>query len=46
MRGEWGTARGEHRVSRVPKKEGAINPINPRGELAMLAFTQGENRAL
>jgi len=29
-------------VPRVPKKEGAINPINPRGELAMLAFPQGE----
>ena len=29
----------------VPKKEGAIDPINPRGELAlaMLALPQGEN---
>ena len=25
-------------AARVPKKEGAINPINPRGELARLAF--------
>jgi len=33
-------------VPRIPKKEGAINPINSRGELAMLAFPQGENRAL
>jgi len=24
-------------TARVPKKEVAINPINPRGELAMLA---------
>jgi len=32
-------------VPRVPKKEGAINPINPRGELGMLAFPHGENRA-
>jgi len=39
-------ARGEQRVPRVPKTEGAINPINPRGELVMLAFPQGENRAL
>ena len=31
---------------RVPKKEGAINPINPRGELVMLEFPQGKNRAL
>jgi len=41
-----GAARGGHRVPRVPKKEGAINPINPRGELAMLAFPEGENQAL
>ena len=27
----------------VPKKEGAIDPINPRGELTMLAPPQGEN---
>jgi len=27
----------------VPKEEGAINPINPHGELAMLAFPQNEN---
>jgi len=33
-----GVAQGEHRVPRVPKKEGAINPINLRGELGMLAF--------
>jgi len=30
-------------MPRVPKEEGAINPINPRGELAMLAFLQNEN---
>jgi hypothetical protein len=29
---------------RVPKMEGAINPINPRGGLPMLARTQDENR--
>jgi len=34
------------REPRVPKKEGAIDPINPRGELAMLDLRQGENRAL
>jgi len=33
-------------VPRVPKKEDAINPINLRGELAMLAFPKRENRAL
>jgi len=40
---EPGRERGK---SRVPKKEVAINPINPRDELAMLALPQGENRAL
>jgi hypothetical protein len=30
----------------VPKKEVAINPINPRGELAMLVLPLGENQAL
>jgi hypothetical protein len=30
----------------VPEKESAIDPINPRGELALLALPQGENRAL
>jgi len=28
------------------QKEDAIDPINPRGELAMLAFPKRENRAL
>jgi hypothetical protein len=30
---------------RVPEKEAPINPINPRGELALLAPPQGEIRA-
>jgi len=38
--------RREQEKPRVPKKESAINPINPRGELAVLALPQGENRAL
>jgi len=33
-------------MPRVPKKEGAINPTNPRSELAMLAFPKNENGAL
>jgi hypothetical protein len=31
--------------ARVPKKETPINAINARGELAMLALAQAENRA-
>jgi len=38
--------RREQGKPRVPKKEVAINPINPRGELAELALAQNENQAL
>jgi len=34
MRGEWGVPRARAGEPRVPKREGAIDPINPRGEPA------------
>jgi len=41
----WSETHREQGKPHVPKKEGAIDLIGPRGELAMLTPPQGENRA-
>ena len=40
------TPRHEQGKPCVPRKEVAIDPINPRGELARLVSPRGKNRAL
>lgn len=45
MRGDGGVSQARARVPCIPKMEIPINPINPRGELAMLALPPFENRA-
>ena len=44
MKGEVDEPECEHSPPRVPKKEVAINPINPHGGLGMLALAPAENR--
>ena len=44
MQGEWGAIQARAGTPRVPKKEVFINPINPHGELAMLALPRAKIR--
>jgi hypothetical protein len=45
MRGERAAAKARPGLQCVPEKEVLIDPINPRGELALLDFHKCENRA-